>query len=118
MTMGMGRTLVAGLVTLVFGITAPARAAEPAGAAAGNGSGNGKRGLAERFWDGAVGLVVGLRSTLRVMFEPKATPEQTAALKELAEASIVYAITAGDPLPTRMAIFFPLQGILVELPRK
>ena len=25
---------------------------------------------------------------------------------------------AGDPLPIRMAIFFPLQGILVELPRK
>ncbi|HEY6102183.1 MAG TPA: NADH-quinone oxidoreductase subunit I [bacterium] len=42
---------------------------------------NGKKGLAERFWDGAVGLVVGLRSTLKVMFEPKATiiyPEQKA----------------------------------------
>ena len=43
--------------------------------------GNGKKGLAERFWDGAVGLVIGLRSTLKVMFEPKATiiyPEQKA----------------------------------------
>jgi NADH-quinone oxidoreductase chain I len=45
------------------------------------GNGTGRKGLAERFWDGAVGLVVGLRSTLRVMFEPKATiiyPEQKA----------------------------------------
>ena len=25
---------------------------------------------------------------------------------------------AGDPLPLRLAIFFPLQGILVELPGK
>ena len=28
------------------------------------------------------------------------------------------ALFAGDPAPLRMAIFFPLQGILVELPRK
>ncbi len=44
-------------------------------------NGNARKGRAERIWDGAVGLVVGLRSTLRVMFEPKATliyPQQKA----------------------------------------
>jgi len=28
------------------------------------------------------------------------------------------ALFAGDPLPLRLAIFFPVQGALIELPRR